>query len=334
MSYISVIGAGSWGTALTVLLAGKDFDVSLWVYEEELAARMRESRINEVYLPDVEIPEHVNITSDMEEALHRSRYVLFVVPTQFIRSVLGMAGPYIEKDAVLISASKGIEKGTLKTVSSIMRELFQNEIMVLSGPSFAKEVVRGLPTAVTLAAEDVTAGLLVQEVFNTDYFRVYTHDDLIGVELGGALKNVIAIASGVSDGLGLGLNARAALITRGLAEMTRLGVRLGAREKTFSGLSGMGDLVLTCTGNLSRNYTVGKKLGEGLSLKEILSGMKAVAEGVETSRSAYELAEREGVEMPIVEQVYRVIHEGKDPGSAVQELMARSLKEEFYLHHE
>jgi len=334
MSYISVIGAGSWGTALTVLLAGKDFDVSLWVYEEDLALKMREGRTNESYLPDVEIPEHVNITSDIEETLHRSRYVLFVVPTQFIRSVLGMAGPYIEKDAVLISASKGIEKGTLKTVSSIMREFFQNEIMVLSGPSFAKEVVRGLPTAVTLAAEETTSALLVQEVFNTEYFRVYTHDDLIGVELGGALKNVIAIASGVSDGLGLGLNARAALITRGLAEMTRLGVRLGAKEKTFSGLSGMGDLVLTCTGNLSRNYTVGKKLGEGLSLKEILAGMKAVAEGVETSQSAYNLAKREGVEMPIVEQVYRVIHEGKDPGSAVQELMARSLKEEFYLHTE
>ncbi|RMG68009.1 MAG: NAD(P)-dependent glycerol-3-phosphate dehydrogenase, partial [Nitrospirae bacterium] len=306
------------------------FDVSLWVYEEELAREMKDSRVNSVYLPDAHIPDHVNITTDLEEALYRARYVLFVVPTQFIRSVLEMTVPFIDEDAVLISASKGIEKGTLLTVSSIMKEFFNNEVMVLSGPSFAKEVIRGLPTAVTLAATNTTSALLVQEVFNTDYFRVYTHDDLLGVELGGALKNVIAIASGVSDGLGLGLNARAALITRGLAEITRLGIKMGAKRETFSGLSGMGDLVLTCTGALSRNYTVGKKLGEGNTIDEILSSMRSVAEGVETSASAYQLSRREGVEMPIVEQVYRVIHEGKDPRVAVQELMARSLKEEFY----
>ncbi len=329
MSYIAVIGAGSWGTALTVLLAEKGYDVSLWVYEEELAGEISESRINSVFLPDILIPDQVHVTSSLEEALFRARYVLCVVPTQFARRVFEEASRFIDGEAVLITASKGIEKDTLKTVSSILHDVLNNQIAVLSGPSFAREVVRGLPTAVTLAAVDRSTALLIQEIFNTDNFRVYTHNDLIGVELGGALKNVIAIASGVSDGLGLGFNARAALITRGLAEITRLGVRMGAEVRTFSGLSGMGDLVLTCTGNLSRNYTVGYRLGQGAKLNDILSEMKSVAEGVETSASANELAGRFSVEMPIVRQVYLVIHKGKDPAEAVTELMTRSLKEEF-----
>ncbi len=330
MSYISVIGAGSWGTVLSALLAEKGYDVSLWVHEEDLAQEMKETRINSIYLPGVQLPDNIKITSRFEEALYRTRYVLCVVPTQHVREVFQEATGHLEDDAIIISASKGIEKGTLLTVSGILSEITHHQVAVLSGPSFAKEVVKKLPTAVTLAVKDRFLGLLLQEIFNTDYFRVYTHHDVLGVELGGALKNVIAIASGISDGLGLGLNARAALITRGLAEITRLGVKMGAEERTFSGLSGMGDLVLTCTGALSRNYTVGVKLGQGMSLQEILSGMRAVAEGVETSVSAHELSKRYNVEMPIVEQVYSVLHEGKPPQEAVRDLMSRTLKEEFY----
>jgi glycerol-3-phosphate dehydrogenase (NAD(P)+) len=330
MSYISIIGGGSWGTALAIMLAEKDYDVSLWIHEPELAEEIESTRLNRIYLPDVLLPDNIKVTSSFERALNRTRYVLCVVPTQFVRSVFQEAKEYLDNDAVIISASKGIEKGTLLTVSAVLSEITHHQVAVLSGPSFAKEVVKKLPTAVTLAVKDRFLGLLLQEIFNTDYFRVYTHHDVLGVELGGALKNVIAIASGISDGLGLGLNARAALITRGLAEITRLGVKMGAEEKTFSGLSGMGDLVLTCTGALSRNYTVGVKLGKGMSLQEILSGMKAVAEGVETSVSAHELSKRYKVEMPIVEQVYRVLHEGKPPQEAVRELMSRALKEEFY----
>ncbi len=330
MSYIAVIGGGSWGTALSILLAEKGFDISLWLHEESLAAEVESTRVNSLYLPEATLPDNIKVTASLEEALFRARYVLCVVPTQYVRGVFKEAARYLEKDSIIISASKGIEKGTLKTVSSILSELTDHRVAVLSGPSFAKEVIKRLPTAVTLAVKDRSTGLLLQEIFNTDYFRVYTHHDILGVELGGALKNVIAIASGVSDGLGLGLNARAALITRGLAEITRLGVRMGAEEKTFAGLSGIGDLVLTCTGALSRNYTVGVQLGQGKRLDEILSHMHAVAEGVETSVSAYELSKKYDVEMPIVEQVYLVLHHGKSPYDAVKELMTRALKEEFY----
>lgn len=330
MAYISVIGAGSWGTALSILLAEKGYDVSLWTYEQELAEEMERDRVNRLYLPEASLPDNVRTTHRLNRALHRSRYVICAVPTQFVRQVFREAVGHIEKGAVIVSASKGMEKGTLLTVSSILKELTHHETAVISGPSFAKEVIRKLPTAVTLAVQHRETGLLLQEIFNTDYFRVYTHQDVLGVELGGALKNVIAIASGISDGLGLGLNARATLITRGLAEITRLGVKMGADAKTFSGLSGMGDLVLTCTGNLSRNYTVGYKIGRGMKLKDILSEMRAVAEGVETSVSACELAVKYGVEMPIVEQVCLMLHKDKPPQAAVRELMTRPLKEEFY----
>jgi glycerol-3-phosphate dehydrogenase (NAD(P)+) len=330
MAYISVIGAGSWGTALSILLAEKDYDVSLWVHEEELAKEMERDRVNRFYLPDATLPDNIKITHQLQRALFRSRYVICVVPTQFVRSVFKEAVEYLEKGAVIVSASKGMEQGTLLTVSSILKQLTHHETAVISGPSFAREVIKKLPTAVTLAVKERATGLLLQEIFNTDYFRVYTHQDVLGVELGGALKNVIAIASGISDGLGLGLNARATLITRGLAEITRLGVKMGADAKTFAGLSGMGDLVLTCTGNLSRNYTVGYKLGQGMKLKDILSEMRAVAEGVATSVSACELAVKYDVEMPIVEQVCLMLHKDKPPLVAVRELMTRPLKEEFY----
>jgi len=330
MSYITVVGGGSWGTALAALLAKKDFDVTLWAFEKDLVEIMREQGTNTWYLPNVPLPGNLHFSSDLEECIPKARYVVCVVPTQFIRSVFQKALPFLREETVVISASKGIEKGSLKTASEILSDICPNSTAVLSGPSFAKEVVQELPTAVTLASQDTEMAYQLQEIFNTDYFRVYTHTDMKGVEIGGALKNVIAIASGISDGLSLGFNARAALITRGIAEITRLGIKVGADPMTFAGLSGIGDLVLTCTGALSRNYTVGIKLGQGMKLSEIISSTSSVAEGVETSISAYELAAKHEVEMPIVDQIYHVLHKGKYPSSAVMELMNRSLKSEFY----
>ena len=329
MSYIAVIGAGSWGTTLACLLAEKEYDVSLWAFEKDLVETIYTTGTNSVYLPDVKLPANLKVTSDIEKAVKKSRYVLSVVPTQFTRSVFKEALKYIPDSAVIVSASKGIENGTLMTVSSILKQITGHRVAVLSGPSFAKEVVNKLPTAVTLATEETEVGLILQEIFNTQYFRVYTHTDMLGVELGGALKNVIAIASGISDGLGLGHSARAALITRGIVEIVRLGVSLGADERTFSGLSGLGDLVLTCTGPLSRNYSVGVNLGKGMKLKEVLSSTKSVAEGVATALSAYELSLKQGVEMPIVEQIYNVIYKEKPPSDAVSMLMTRTLRSEF-----
>ncbi len=328
MKKIAVIGAGTWGTALAALLADKGYNVPLWVYEKKLAEEISRRRINTVYLPDIILPDGIKASHRIEDVVKKARYILSVVPTQYTRTIFKNVLPYISKDTQIISASKGIEKHTLLTVSGILRELSGHQVAVLSGPSFAKEVIRKLPTAVTIATGDSNTGLLLQKIFNTDYFRVYTNNDVLGVELGGALKNVIAIASGISDALNLGFNARAALITRGLAEITRLGVAMGAQEKTFWGLSGLGDLVLTCTGPLSRNYTVGLKLGQGQRLKNILSGMSMVAEGIATSESAYKLSKKFKVEMPIVEQIYKVINEGKNPAEAVKELMGRRLKSE------
>jgi glycerol-3-phosphate dehydrogenase (NAD(P)+) len=329
MSYISVIGAGSWGTTLACMLTQKGYDVLLWAHEQEVADEINNNGRNSLYLPDVRLSAGLRATHTIEDAVEKARYVLNVVPTQFTRPVFQEAVLHLRHDAILISASKGIEQGTLLTGHAILSETTNREIAVLSGPSFAKEVLEKRPTAVTLATRNSDTGLLLQEIFNTNYFRVYTHSDIIGVELGGALKNVIAIASGICDGLGLGHNARAALITRGLAEMARLGECLGADKKTFSGLSGLGDLVLTCTGPLSRNYSVGVKLGQGMKLAEILSSTRSVAEGVATSQSAFELSKKCGVEMPIVEQVYEVIHKDKNPADAVNMLMNRALKSEF-----
>ncbi|MBF0555722.1 MAG: NAD(P)-dependent glycerol-3-phosphate dehydrogenase [Nitrospirae bacterium] len=332
---ISVIGAGSWGTVLANMLALKgNNEVRLWAYEKDTVDSIIKLRENKPFMPGLKLSERLIPTNNLSEAVGAASCIILVVPTQFIRGILtkavsASASP-IDPETVIVTAAKGIERGTLKTASAIIREFIGNEIAVLSGPSFADEVAKGKPTAVTLGiANHSKHGHPLQEMFYTEYFRVYTHEDIIGVELGGALKNVIAIASGICDGLGLGLNARAALITRGLSEIIRLGVSLGAKDNTFSGLSGLGDLVLTCTGNLSRNYTVGLRLGKGETPAEILSDMKAVAEGVETSASAFELANRAGVEMPIVEQVYRVIHESKNPAEAVRQLMSRELKGEF-----
>ncbi len=330
---IGVVGAGSWGTALAQLLADKGYQVDLWVYEPELCEIIKERRENTYYLPGFSLKENIHPTTDLEEMVRRHRLLLMVVPSHVYRSVATRMVPHLHKEAVLVSATKGIENETLLTMSGIWKEILPEthrvHVVTLAGPSFAKEVIRKIPTAVTVAADDMGIAEEVQRIFHTPYFRVYTSPDKIGVELAGALKNVIALAAGACDGLGYGHNTRAALITRGLAEITRLGVRMGAHPMTFAGLSGIGDLLLTCTGELSRNRTVGYRLGRGESLESILSDMKMVAEGVRTSRSVHALSRKMGVEMPISEQIYRVLYEGKDPRQAVKDLMDRDLKSEI-----
>lgn len=327
-----VIGAGSWGTTLADLLARKGFEVTLWAYENDLVERMNATRVNDLYLPGFLLAEGLSFTNDLSEAVRDRQLLVLVPPSQVMRPVMKQAAADIEPGTLLVSAAKGIENDTLLTMSEVLLEVLPatvaESLAFLSGPSFAREVAAGMPTAVVAAASRPQVARRVQEAFSTDAFRVYTNDDVIGVELGGALKNVIALAAGVSDGLGFGYNTRAALITRGLAEMTRLGTAMGAKTATFAGLAGMGDLVLTCTGDLSRNRTVGMELGRGKKLEEILGGMKMVAEGVKTTLSAYQLACKLGVEVPITEQAYRILYEGKDPRQAVTDLMLRGLKHE------
>lgn len=329
---IAVIGAGAWGTALAVMLADRGHDVSLWMYEKDLAEETSLTRENRVYLPGLILPQSIHVTPDMEIAVRGRTVILSVVPSHTVRSVTTQYAPLISDDAIIISASKGIENNTLMLLSDVFRVTLppglHNCLCFLSGPSFAREVAQKMPTAVTLACYDQKIGRRVQEVMSTPYFRVYTNSDVIGVQLGGALKNVIAIAAGVTEGLGFGHNTLAALITRGLAEMARLGSAMGADPLTFSGLAGMGDLVLTCTGDLSRNRTIGVRLGKGERLADILAGAKTVAEGVKTTKAARELARKYSVEMPIVEEVYRILYEDKDPRQAVSDLMNRELKEE------
>lgn len=330
---IAVIGGGSWGTTLAGLLADKGHDVTLWVYEEDLAVRMVRNRANDVYLPEYLLPQALNVTSDMSVAVTGKDVILTVAPSHVTRRVLESLVPYLKEDAVFVSATKGIENDTLMTMAEVMEDVlpkaFHGRMSYLSGPSFAREVCLKMPTAVCIASRDPAVAKRMQVAFNTEYFRVYTSPDVTGVELGGSLKNVIAIAAGCSDGFGFGHNTRAALITRGLAEISRLGVAMGASPLTFAGLSGMGDLVLTCTGELSRNRTVGFKLGEGMKLADILAEMKMVAEGVKTAKSAYDLSRKHDVQMPITEQVYALLYEDRDPKKVVRELMTRDLKSEL-----
>ena len=328
---VAVVGAGSWGTTLARLLADKGLRTSLWVREEELAAVIRETGENSWFLPGIEIPRGLQVTSDLRLAVEGADYVLMAVPCQFLRSVLGRICGFLSPNPVVVCCSKGIEIDSLKPMSGVVMEELgekQPRYAVLSGPSFAREVSQGLPTAVTLGCADRKLGGELQEVLSTEYFRVYLSLDYKGVELGGALKNVMAIATGISDGLEFGTDARAALITRGLAEMSRLGVAMGARAQTFMGLSGVGDLVLTCTGDLSRNRQVGLRIGKGEGLDSIVHSMRAVAEGVKTTQAVHELGRKNEVELPITEQVYGMLYAGKDPRQAVHELMTRSLKEE------
>jgi len=330
MSYIAVIGAGSWGTTLASLLSKKGFDVIIWAREREIADAINYKKENPLYLPNIKLPDSLIATDDIFEAVKKARFIVNVVPTQYIRHVFAPLQNKLNDENIVVSASKGIEKETLKTPSMILGEMLNKNVYVLSGPTFAIEVAQEKPTAVTISGVEKKERLLLQEIFSASYFRVYEHDDPVGAEIGGAIKNVIAIASGICDALELGNNARAALITRGLHEIMRLGKKMGAKEITFSGLSGLGDLFLTCTSNLSRNYTVGYRLGKGESMKEISESMRGVAEGVETSLSAMQLSKKLDVEMPITNEVYQVIYEGKSPKQAAWDLMNRTLKPEFY----
>lgn len=330
---VGVIGGGAWGTALAMVLAGNRHDITLWMYEKELADDVEKTRENRTYLPGFLLPDSIRVTNSIESAVKDHAYVLSVVPSHTVRRVSSEISQHLSEKAVIISASKGIESESLLLLSSVFRDTlpkkFHNRLCVLSGPSFAKEVAQGMPTAVTLASFDPEIGRQAQRLLSTPKFRVYTNPDVMGVELGGALKNVIAIAAGVLEGLGYGHNTMAALITRGLAEMTRLGRALGANPLTFSGLSGIGDLVLTCTGGLSRNRTLGKRLGNGEKLDQILKGAATVAEGVKTTKAAHNLASKYHIEMPVVEEVYRLLYEDKDPRQALADLMNRGLKEEI-----
>ncbi|MCK5235558.1 MAG: NAD(P)-dependent glycerol-3-phosphate dehydrogenase [Deltaproteobacteria bacterium] len=332
MEKITVLGGGSWGTALADHLGRCGNKVSMWLREEDVAEGINSKKENEVFLPGFKLSDNLSATTSLEDSLKGCGFILSVIPSQYVRSVMAEAKEYIEDNAFIVSASKGIEQNTYLRCTEVIKEVLGGDrsgaIAVLSGPSFAKEVAKGLPAALSAAGGDHIDAERVQKVFNSKSFRVYVNTDIIGVELGGALKNVIALAAGASDGLELGTNARAALITRGLSEMARLGVKAGAKERTFFGLSGMGDLVLTCTGELSRNRTVGFELGRGRGIDEIISEMKMVAEGVKTSKSAFELSKRYAVEMPITEEVYNVIHEGKPVKDAFRDLMQRDPKDE------
>jgi len=322
---IAVVGGGSWGTSLALLLASKGYKINLWIYEKELVDEILKKKENTLYLPGIKLPPTITPTCSIQETLKSSDLMVFVVPSHVARKVLLQTLPYLAPDLSIICATKGIENDTLMLMSQVMKDVlppaYHQRLTVLSGPSFAKEVCQQQPTAVVLAAEDPALAESLAKIFITPYFRVYTSRDMTGVQLGGALKNVIAIAAGGVEGLGLGYNTRAVLIARGLAEITRLGIAMGAQPQTFSGLSGLGDLVLTCTGELSRNKAVGFKLGQGMKLSEILKQMRMVAEGVHTAKSAHHIAQKYGVRMPIVEQVYAVLFKDKDPRQALSELL-------------
>lgn len=330
---IGVVGAGSWGTALANLLASKGFKPDFWVFEPEVRDQILEHRENKVFLPGVSLSENLSPSNDISAVVSDKDLILIVVPSHVMRETAAKMSEHVPGDAVVVSASKGIENKTHLTMSGVLAETLpnipENRFAVLSGPSFAKDVARQFPTAVTAASRDQQVAALVQQIFATPFFRVYTNNDMVGVELGGSVKNVIAIAAGIIDGLGLGLNTRAALITRGLTEIRRLGVKLGANPRTFTGLAGVGDLILTCTGDLSRNHTVGKKLGQGKRLTEILSEMRMVAEGVKTAKSVYNLSRKLDVEMPISHETYHVLYDDVSPKEAVYRLMTRDLKDEL-----
>jgi glycerol-3-phosphate dehydrogenase (NAD(P)+) len=332
MKRLAIIGAGSWGTALSIILSPRFPEIRLWVFEPDLAARMRETRENDVYLPGFRLPGNVAVVTEFAEALEGARIVLGVTPSHVTRAIYERMLPYLQPSMLFVSATKGLETHTLVRMSEVIRAVveqrFPPRIAALSGPTFAREVAAGEPTAVVVASNDAALNALVQHAFSGPAFRLYTNADPIGVELAAALKNVIAIGAGVSNGLGLGSNAIAALITRGLAEITRLAVAVGGDPRTLAGLAGLGDLVLTCSGTLSRNRQVGIELGRGRKLEEIIGSMRMVAEGVQTTYAAVDLAHGCGIEMPITEQVNAILRGQRPPREAIRELMERSLKRE------
>lgn len=332
MNDLAIIGAGSWGTALAVVLAPRFPRIRLWVYEQDLAERMRAARVNDVYLPGFCLPPNVVVETDFAAALPGADVLLSVMPSHLVRSLYNRMLPYLAPSMVFVSATKGLENGTLLRASEVICECvsgrFEPRVAAISGPTFAREVARGDPTALVVASADAALAAAIQASFSGPTFRLYTSPDPAGVEIGGAVKNVVAIGAGVCHGLGLGSNTQAALITRGLAEMTRLAVALGGRPQTLAGLAGLGDLVLTCTGELSRNRTVGLELARGRKLEEIVSSMRMVAEGIKTTNAAVDLARRVQVEMPIASQMFEMLTSGLAPREAVRRLMERSLKGE------
>lgn len=331
---IGCIGAGSWGTTLAVHLAHLGHDVALWAHGGDQRARLRGDRTNERYLPGIRLPDAIDIVDDVHDAIAASVPLLLIAtPTQHIRTTLSSIRPGALDDRIIVSTSKGIERGTLRRISEIFEEEWDvdsNRFVCLSGPSHAEEVSRGIPTTIVAASSARDASELVQDIVSSGTLRVYTNDDLVGVELGGAIKNVIAVCAGIIDGLGYGDNTKAALITRGLAEITRLGVALGAQHSTFSGLSGLGDLVVTCFSRHSRNRFVGEEIGKGRRLDDIVAEMDMVAEGVTTTESAMQLAAKTGVEMPIIGEVYKILFNQGDPRTATLDLMRRETKHEIW----
>lgn len=326
---LAILGAGSWGTALAVVLAPRFDGITLWAFEADLADRMVATRQNDVYLPGVELPANVRVTTELR-GVAEAGIMLGVMPSRYARRLYVEAMPLVGPSTIFVSATKGLEQGTLMRMSQVIGSAapFPAKIAVLSGPTFAREVARGDPTAVVIASEDGEVAAEVQEAFSGPTFRLYTNFDTIGVEIAAALKNVIAIGAGVCHGLGLGNNSLAALITRGLAEITRLAVAMGGQPKTLAGLAGLGDLVLTCSGVLSRNRMVGIELAKGRTLPDIVGSTRMVAEGVETCQAAVELGSKFGVDLPIVTQMHAVLHAGKSPREALRDLMERSLKGE------
>lgn len=325
----AVVGAGAWGTALANLLADNGFETILWAHEEDVASSINEHHENRRFLKGLSLCENLRATNSQREALCGADLVVYATPSNYLRQLAADGAAHVPTNAILAVATKGIERGTLSLMTSVVEEeVPRRPVVGISGPSFAAEVVAGHPTAIVAASANLDAAVAVQEALSSSTFRVYTNSDVIGVELGGALKNVMAVATGIVEGVGLGYNSRAALITRGLHEMTRLGVALGADAATFAGLAGVGDLVLTCTGSLSRNRALGLEIGKGASLQDALAGKETVAEGVLTTASALELAAKHNVDMPIVQMVSRILFEGHAARDAVPVLMARELRSE------
>lgn len=329
---ISVLGAGGWGTTLSILLHYNGHQVTLWEYKKNYVKELVKKRVNSVYLPGINIPDEILITHNLKESVYQKNLIILAVPSQFLRSVVDQISFSDIKNSILVSVAKGIENKHLMTMSQMLKDvhphLSENQIGVLSGPSHAEEVSRRIPTAVVAASVDHDTSKSIQAAFMNSYFRVYSSTDILGVELGGAFKNVIAIGAGIIDGAGFGDNTKAAIMTRGVAEISRLGLAMGAKPETFAGLSGMGDLIVTCMSKHSRNRYVGEQIGKGKTLKEVLKSMNMVAEGVETSRSASRLAEKHKVEVPITTEVYKILFEDKDPVKATTDLMTRDMKTE------
>lgn len=327
---IGVLGGGSWGTALAILLANKGYDVEIWARDGEQVEEMKKTRTNSKYLPEAVLPQNLDLTKDLEKGIFKKNVLIFSMGTHGIRDVLKNSNNYIKPEQLVVNVSKGIENNTLMRISQIVEEFLpENKYTVLSGPSHAEEVAKNMPTTAVSASTDKKVAEYIQGLFSTASFRVYTNPDVIGVELGGALKNIIALGAGISDGLGYGDNTKAALMTRGIFEMARLGEKMGAKGNTFSGLSGIGDLIVTCTSMLSRNRRAGILIGQGRKVEEAIAEIGMVVEGIKTTKSAYNLSKQYGIEMPITAEIYNVLYENKDVKNAVTNLMLRDMKHEM-----